>query len=419
MLRKSAGGPPQPEGGLAPDLPELALLRQGQKLLFAAGPGNVAADLDNWVRRMASPDSIARTYSSEVFALAAEARLELCAISSFADEARARHQRICVRHLPKKPFASRWSYYYREWLYGFKLIRLAQEFGADAVLLDSGSGTWWSVPAFRLCGIKVIIKLHNGFWADGHEPRGWRRFLLELSTGLPLRLGANAILAVSDECLQQSRKLVGAVKPMKRFLPIFSEARLAPYRQPPDEAPSQSPVFQVAYVGRLELDKGVHLILEAASALARQQRVKVHFHLFGEGSAMQALCEAIEENGMTSSVTAHGHLTAEALLAKISGADALLMPTSSAFAEALGKSAVEAALLGVPVIASRVVPATKLLPSSMLVIEEDSAQAIVDAVLRLSEDAGLRGRLREGKAREKRAFFDENNSLRCAIKSFF
>ena len=411
MLRKSAGGPPQPEDALALDQPDLALLGQGQKMLFAAGPGNVAADLDNWARRMASPDSIARTYSSEVFSLATEAHLELRAISSFPDEAQARYKNISVSHVAKRSFASRWGYYYREWLYGCELIRLAQDFGADIVLIDSGSGTWWSLLAFRLRGIKVIVKLHNAFWADGHEPGGWQRLLLELSTAVPLRLFANAIVAVSDECLLQSRALIGAGKPMKRFLPIFSEARLVPYRRPPDELPATRREFNVAYVGRLELDKGIDLILEAARMLDTQEQVKVHFHLFGEGSAMHALCESIAANGMTSSVTAHGHLNAEALLARISGADALLMPTSSAFAEALGKSAVEAALLGTPVIASRVVPATKLLPSSMLVIEEDSARAIVDAILQLAGDAGLRSRLREGQAREKKAFFDETTAF--------
>ncbi len=166
----------------------------------------------------------------------------------------------------------------------------------------------------------------------------------------------------------------------------------------------------------MEINKGALLFLQAAKITANRNPSVYRFVMIGDGSACDSLQKYVNENGLQSCVALKGHLDAESVIKELTAAQVLLMPTTSAFSEALGKSMIEAALANTPSIVSRVVPGSKLLNKSCIVVNEDDESEIAEALLYL---AANRQKLYEpsiGNVEQKAEFFNASNGLNCAVE---
>ena len=103
----------------------------------------------------------------------------------------------------------------------------------------------------------------------------------------------------------------------------------------------------VVVPGRLEYEKGGHVLLEAVAALRR--RVRVVFA--GDGSQDAALGTRAHDLGVTRTVTFAGYLQPLLLRALLRAADIVVVPS---LYEPFGLAATEAMAAGTPLVASRV-----------------------------------------------------------------
>jgi glycosyltransferase involved in cell wall biosynthesis len=100
-------------------------------------------------------------------------------------------------------------------------------------------------------------------------------------------------------------------------------------------------------VGRLQAEKGLHLLLQA---LARLRRPNVYLLIVGQGKDEARLRRLARQSGLASQVHFTGFIPHEELPAYLSAADIFVMPTLCV--EALPMALLEAMACGLPIIAS-------------------------------------------------------------------
>lgn len=107
----------------------------------------------------------------------------------------------------------------------------------------------------------------------------------------------------------------------------------------------QDEEFAVGCFGRLVKEKGVEVLIDAASLVHG-----VKFHIFGDGPERSALQRRITEKHAGDRVTLHGSV--ESVVDLMNAVDAVAIP--SVWAEAFPYAALESMSLGVPVLASKI-----------------------------------------------------------------
>jgi glycosyltransferase involved in cell wall biosynthesis len=156
----------------------------------------------------------------------------------------------------------------------------------------------------------------------------------------------------------------------------------------------QGDIVNLMVAGRLELEKGVHDALDAFVAL-RERVPNVRLHFAGDGTERSALEARVRDLGLGEVVVFHGWIPAdERLFDLYRQMDVLLLPSFAAYEgfpcvvwEAMAHSVI---VVSTPVRGPR---AALRHEEDLLFVPPRQPQAIVDAVARLAQDAGLRERL--------------------------
>jgi glycogen(starch) synthase len=103
---------------------------------------------------------------------------------------------------------------------------------------------------------------------------------------------------------------------------------------------------RLAFVGRIEWEKGVFVAVEAMRTVL-EEYPHARLRLVGTGSQMKGVHDLVEELALSEAVELLGHVDEATLRAVYSGADLLLAPSSY---EPFGIVALEAAAMGVPMV---------------------------------------------------------------------
>jgi glycosyltransferase involved in cell wall biosynthesis len=142
----------------------------------------------------------------------------------------------------------------------------------------------------------------------------------------------------------------------------------------------------LAYVGRLDYEKGTNVLLSAASHLAARGS-PIHLVIAGEGPQRQQVENFIAHGEGGQLCRYLGHV--QDVRAVLSAADALVMPSRW---EGFGLAAAEAMACGLAVIASDVPGLRELVTDGQtgLLVEPDDAVALAEAIEHLSADAAAR-----------------------------
>lgn len=136
-------------------------------------------------------------------------------------------------------------------------------------------------------------------------------------------------------------------------------------------------------VGRLVAVKRVDLFLAAAALLRRRLPGRDwRFHLFGDGPLRGDLAELSERLGVADVVTFHGHR--KDIATCVAALDAVVMCSDH---EGMPMAALEAAILGVPIVAHAVGGLPDIVPEEFLVTRHEPA-GYVDGVLRAFDSNG-------------------------------
>jgi len=171
---------------------------------------------------------------------------------------------------------------------------------------------------------------------------------------------------------------------------------------PPDEVPT------VIAVGRLSLEKGFDILVEALSILKREGTPQ-RLVLVGDGPLRGALEYAAEAAQVTDLVEFAGELTAEEVRARLASADLFCLPS---FSEGLPISIMEAMAVGVPVVTTWIAGIPELAESEVTALTVPPARAdlLADALRRLASDRQLRLRLTEA---ARRRIEQQHDQARC------
>lgn len=161
---------------------------------------------------------------------------------------------------------------------------------------------------------------------------------------------------------------------------------------PPVDAP------ELCCVARLSGQKGLPLLIEAATLLARRGAA-FHLTLVGDGEMRGEIEAMIARAGLGGAVTITGYLAAADVRARIAASRAMVL---GSFAEGLPVVIMEALALGVPVVTTAIAGIPELVDESCgWVVPAGSVEALADAMgaALAADPARLREMGRVGRAR--------------------
>lgn len=386
------------------------------RLLFAIGPGNVVHSYRCWKSGTAVPSETVVTYSSYFFDFCRQNGHSGYAISSFGEAEIFDDGEIIVENRPKRLTGTGIRYHISQVLYGVSLVRTAITWGADAVIVDTGTTHWAVLGILRLARIKVVGCLHNTIWPAGHRPTGiFKQFILA-SDGWFWRHIADAVLSLSPECERQIRELASPFSGIAvQYRGQFNRKDFASIPAPPS---LRSP-FRIMFAGRLDRTKGIFDIVEMARALEDSLPGAVHFDICGSGPARKELDDVVHRMGLGHVIQAHGRLNRSELIRVYSSCHAVIVPTRSDFTEGFAQVCAEAILCGRPVITSPVVPAVDVLAKAMVVARTDDVRSYVDGIRRLLEDTAYYQQLCDACPALQEEIYDPRTSLGAALEAVF
>ena len=161
---------------------------------------------------------------------------------------------------------------------------------------------------------------------------------------------------------------------------------------------------RVLFVGRLELSKGVLLLIKAARLVA-QKHPDACFTLAGSphpSLAKSDIERLIHEYGLESHVKILGHVPWEQLLALYRRTTICVLPS---YYETFGVAALEPMALGIPVVVTDGGALPEIVEDNVtgLVVPVGNAEFLARAIIRLLEDANLRRRLSTVAIKQSRA----------------
>jgi len=248
-----------------------------------------------------------------------------------------------------------------------------------------GYAAWPAVLAGRWLGKKTVIKIAN----SGSHSDLRRMQLNDMLPGqrqmLPLTLRADRLVALSPEIVNE---LQAAGVPAERIEVIPNGVEL--------NVTAKSDYglgdwLTVTYAGRLHPSKGLGVLLPALQQ-AQQHRPRWQWRLWllGDGPLRTELEVEARQLGLTEAVRFWGQV--DDVAAYLAQTDVFVLPSLS---EGLSNALLEAMAHGLPCIASQIGGNTTLIREmdTGLLVRPQVIEDLVEAFIRLADDAGLRAKL--------------------------
>lgn len=301
----------------------------------------------------------ALAFSSQILDFARRANAKALLVSGHPDCATLSDGPVEIRHVPRRPAEGlRWRAEFVR--HALRLLKLARAFKADAAVIDSGTMPHVCLELFRRSGMKVIPVFHNAMYplAGASLPE---RFIEPFSR---YALRKTAPISVSPAVRRQVGHGIEMRAQFEREL--FDRIERPRFAQP----------FNVLFLGRIEENKGIFDIVEAARICGSA----VTWTICGDGTDLGRLKS--KSSGLP--IDVRGWASPEEQVELRSKCQAVVVPTKSSFAEGLAMTAVEAILSRRPLITNRAVPALELLRQASVEAEPDDARSLASAVLSLA-----------------------------------
>ncbi len=258
--------------------------------------------------------------------------------------------------------------------------------------------------------LKVPIVFHLGsYWLlyarspETEQSRLRNRWLKQRLIGTVPELTWTSLIAVSATVKQEYAR---AGFDPKRIEVIYNgiDPRFLTF---PRSASNEEEAFQLLFVGRIRVEKGILVILKALDLLMHEMNGTVmlsaakhldspplHLHIFGDGDETYTseLKTFLHEKGLTEMVTFHGKVPQDELIRHYDRCDLMLVP--SLWQEPFGLVVAEAMARGLPVIASNVGGPAEILTHEKngLLVEAGDERALALAISQLIKDPEKRKR---------------------------
>lgn len=393
---------------------KLKLMGKKLRILYAAGPGDVIGTYKYWVKGDDDPSQVSITYSSQFYEVCRTLDAQAYIISSSpVNRQLLRDGQFKIRHRQTLLSQAPGLLYHLIWLwYELRLIASAVFFRANvAVVADIRH--WFVFSLLPWLGVQVIPSLHCLLWPEYMPQSIKEKLILRLSSNLFAKYCA-AILVVSDDISKQVAKLTGGEhKPVMRSFPVYHKNQFADIGDPDD---NRSP-FRVLFVGRIEPEKGVFDLLEIAKRFATEGRHNITFDLCGNGSVLDSLRLAAQQDGVDSFFVCYGHCNKQRMREMFSQAHVVIVPTRTNFGEGFNKVVVEGILSGRPVVTSVVCPDLSSLKKAVVEVPPNDTKEYGNALLKLYDDRQFYEQKRQGCLELQEQFYDISLGWGARLKS--
>lgn len=244
----------------------------------------------------------------------------------------------------------------------------------------------------------LVPSLHNTFWPMGRTPASLRERLKLWQFRRAARPVLSAV-CISEECARQLTHLTKGKTRHDIACPQILESY---------DEPLRNTARRLLFVGRIEANKGIFLLLDAVVDLI-SDRPDMSLTFAGFGSADTELKTRIEKLALPQ-IKFVGRLSSEGIHTTLSNSDLLVCPTMTSFNEGLAVVGFEAAAHGVPSILSSVVPAKELLRRASVVFPADDGNALKECLTRLLDEETAYAELVSGALDAKKLIYDRSRS---------
>jgi glycogen(starch) synthase len=396
---------------MPPPTPPSAAATRPLRILYAAGPGDVAATYRHWKERVEDPSEIVPTYSGQFFDLCAADGHHALVVASHPRRESLDDGPIRIEHRPKPPGVGGWRYHLVQLRWAMRLSWDAIRFRANVAIISSGACHYFGLTLLPLFGVRVVPCIHNALYPAHRRLSRAQRLELWL-TGRFFRHVAAALMSCSRAVTRQVDEITASRHgPIVEYLPIYKRAYFADGREPPERPP-----FHVLFVGRVEQDKGVFDLLEIARRFADARRTDIEFDLCGTGSALDELRAQADAAGLASRFRTHGHCARIKLQQMYAAAHVVIVPTTQSFVEGFNQVVTEAVLAGRPAVSSVVCPAVEYLDGAVVLVPPEDVDAYSKALLRLCDDPAHYAATRANGPAVSEQFYDPANGWRAAVE---
>lgn len=343
------------------------MTKNGPKVLFAAGPGDVQGTYRFW--RDGNPDTTIPNvgYSAQVYDMVRAIGGQVMVVTTHGDAVEEADGFASFRKTIRR--GGRGLAYHRTALQqALQVRRLIADYNPDILVVQATLDHAW-----LLAGVQCqnrIASIHNTLWPSHRAPNAKERLLNRLNARF--YRSCAKVFCISESTRAQVQSLPGVAQDV----PVVQ----IPYYRPeamPQPRPSGPPgaLARLIYTGRIVEEKGVFDLLDVVEALP-----ETRLDVIGGGPALERLQQDVAARGLAERVTLQGQLPGEATLAQVAEADVLICPTRGHVAEGLAKTPIEAAILGVPSVVSKVVPSKDVLKDACHVVPADDIPALIAGV---------------------------------------
>jgi glycosyltransferase involved in cell wall biosynthesis len=353
-----------------------AKTRRLERIAYLAGPGDVVGTYRHWKQGHSDPSVPKATYSGMFYQEVDRRGLDALVLHAHENREEASDGRFAFGSARGAQFEASGLRYHRAVLTdAVRTARQVNAFEPDVVLMSDAHP--FAILPLLSRRSKVVLSVHNTFWPCGEAPGAGARERVSLSL---MRLALRRIdagICTSDECRRQVAALASHAVPL-----LVERPRILPSGPP---RPEGGPGDRLLYLGRIEADKGVFLLVEAFEAIAGAHPGAT-LTFVGGGSALAALRDRIAASPYAASIRADGPRGSEGVSRAFAEADLLVCPSLRRFNEGMAMVCLEAAAHGVPAVVSSSVPAAEALGEAGLVFASDDRAALSSALSRVLGD---------------------------------
>lgn len=380
------------------------------RIFYAAGPGDVIGTYHFWKAGKSDPSHLGYTDSEQFYDVVTEYNAQALVIASCSRIDAIQDGPFEIRHIPKKKRTGK-LYHLEQVLYGIKMCREAIRFKADAALIEEGTAHWFVWKILRLFGIKIIPAFKCTLWPCT-KPLSNRQKILNFINRSLFRNYSSALITMSKAIEDQINMITkSSHPPFVPFLPvyrkeIFSDIKMPEYQKRP---------FNVLFIGRMEVNKGVFDIIAIAKEFRHRGLLDIHFHFCGSGTLDNELLKAIEAENLGTTCQFYGYCNQDQLKPVLSKSHVVLVPTRSDFVEGFNMVVAEAVLAKRPVVSSPACPALAVVRPAAMEAIPDKYESYRDAILSLYHDPILYAQKVAACSTVSEQFYDMHNSWKSAI----
>ncbi|MAX52596.1 MAG: hypothetical protein CMH22_11500 [Methylophaga sp.] len=349
------------------------------KVTYIPGPGDVVGTYQYWTQGLEDPRIPVLTYSSMMYTAISKLKAALQVITTYeppeVKDDWITFSQISVTSTKKNYFLAQFE--------RVKNIRKNLDaFRPDIVIVGS------DIPVIFLFLLRskhwrLCLSIHNTYWNIGRRPYfDFKSKIKYYITRSNIRITDGA-LCTSIACAKQYKSM------QINDVPVFTQVPAVTHEFTPNKSTT---VRRIAYLGRIEKDKGVLMLAEAVNEL-RQHNTEIECLFAGSGTAVRLLEEHIS-NSPKDTLRYVGALSGKEVHEFLHSCDLLVVPTMSSFNEGLAKVGFESSVHLVPCLYSDVVPAKDYFNGACSIFRADDKEDLKTKLIEIIENPDYYNSLR-------------------------